>query len=87
MIVRKAIRAGLDDDGSEVMRSEELNTGMMAKLKKSFHQAKQKDAQRQQCAAGVAEDDRLLAADHCASPRAGRGRAVVCMPSFPLFPT
>ena len=54
MMVRKAIRPGLDDDRSEVMRSEELNTGRMAKLMESYHQAKQKDAQREQCAAGVA---------------------------------
>ena len=46
MMVRKAIKAGQADDWSELMKNEELNNWMMAKLKESYDQARQKDDQR-----------------------------------------
>ena len=37
MMVRNAIKATLEDDCSELTRSEELNPWMMAKLKEEYH--------------------------------------------------
>ena len=45
-MVRKAVKAGLADDWSELIRHEELNPWMVANLKESFHQARQEDDQR-----------------------------------------
>ena len=46
MMVRRAVKAGLADDWSELTRSEELNPWKMAKLKESYYQARQEDEQR-----------------------------------------
>ena len=43
MMVRKAIKAGLADDWSELTGSEELNHWMLTQLKESYYQARQED--------------------------------------------
>ena len=43
IMVRRAVNAGRADDWSELMKSEELNPWMIAKLKASYGQATQDD--------------------------------------------
>ena len=45
-MVRKANKAELADDKSELTRSEEVNPWMLAKLKESYHQVRQENDQR-----------------------------------------
>ena len=45
--VLRVVKAALVDDWSELMRNEELNPWMMAKVKESYNQARQEDDQRQ----------------------------------------
>ena len=48
--VRSVVKAGLADDWSELIRSEELNPWMMAQLKERHSQARQEDEQRKSIA-------------------------------------
>ena len=43
MMMRRAVKAGLADDWSELMRSEELNPWMIVKMRETYHQARQQD--------------------------------------------
>ena len=65
MMVRRAIKAGWADDWSELVKSEELQPWMMAKLKESHHQARRGGRLVQEHrAAGHVEEHGLLEADH-----------------------
>ena len=84
----EAVKSGPAGDWSELTRSEELNPWMMAEAECDLLQGEAGGQSAQEHrAAGVAEEHRLLAADHRASPRAGRSNTVVCMLSLPPLHT
>ena len=67
MMVRKAVKAGLAVEWSELMRNEELNPWMMVNLTERWYQVKQEDDQRKSNVQQVSPKHRLFGADHRAS--------------------
>ena len=56
------------------------------KIQVGYHEERQEGSAEEHCAADPAEVPRLPEADHRASWRAGRGHAVVRVPSPPPIP-
>ena len=82
MMVRRAIRAGRSDNWSELMKSDELNPWMMAKLQESYHQARQEDDQRKSIVQQVMQKSTDFLRRIIAPAEGQSGHTVVRVPSL-----
>ena len=83
VVVRKEVKAGLEDDWSELTKNADVNPWMMVKLKELLPGKAGRRPAKEHRAADYAEEDWLLVADHRASWRTRRGHPVVRVPSLP----
>ena len=86
-MVRRAVKAELENDWWKLVGNEALNTRLTVKLKESYCQARQEDAQCKSIVQKVMQRSTdFFKGNHRASSGAGRRQSLVRVPSLPPFP-